>query len=175
MEGGGNVFEKLEGAWQYIAYTLGVGAAIGLFFLADMLTSPIKQRDYQELRDEMVGNFSSNIANIIREAFDKPLLPVDKTYSVIANMFLPMLLILGAAIILMMVMFFLGRSLLFDGDQGLDKGLKFLLVGAIGYLTYKMAQNGWYLFVLNLKMAIITALFAFIILALFSSISSQRR
>jgi hypothetical protein len=174
MEGGGNMLEKLEGAWQYIAYTFGVGVAIGLFFLADLLTSPIKHRGYQELRDEIIGNFSSSFANIFRKAFDKSLLPVEKTYSVFTNMFLPMLLIMVAAIILLIVMYFLGRSLLFDGDQVLDKGLKFLLVGAIGYLTYKMVQNDWYLFVLNLKMAIIMGLLAFFVLALFTQ-SSQRR
>jgi hypothetical protein len=161
MEGGGHMFEKLEGAWQYIAFTFGVGAAIGLFFLADLLTSPIKDRGYQELRDEMMGNFSSSFANIFREAFDKSVLPVEKTYSVFTNMFLPMLLIMVAAIILLIVMYFLGRSLLFDSDQVLDKGLKFLLVSAIGYLMYKMVQNGWYLIVLNLKMAIIMGLLAF--------------
>lgn len=174
MEGGGNLFEKLEGAWHYIAYTFGVGAAIGLFFLADLLTTPIKQRDYQELRDEMMGNLSSSFANIFREAFYKSVLPVEKTYSVFTNMFLPMLLIMVAAIILLIIMYFLGRSLLFDSDQVLDKGLKFLLVGALGYLIYKMFENGWYLFVLNLKIAIITGLLAFFVLALFSPLSSQR-
>src|SRR5438046_1138616 len=118
------MFEKLEGAWQYIAYTLGVGVAIGLFFLADLLTSPIKHRGYQELRDEMMSNFSSSLANIFRKAVDKSLLPVEKTYSVLTNMLFPMLLIMVAAIILLVVMYFLGRSLLFDSDQVLDKGLK---------------------------------------------------
>ncbi|MEH7308688.1 hypothetical protein [Neobacillus drentensis] len=97
------MFEKLEVAWQYIAYTFGVGAAIGLFLLADMLTSPIKHRGYQELRDEMMGNFSFSFANIFREAFDKSILSVEKTYSVLTNMFLPMLFIMVAAIILLIL------------------------------------------------------------------------
>ncbi|WP_330502419.1 hypothetical protein V2I71_09530 [Peribacillus frigoritolerans] len=113
---------------------------------------------FQDLKEEMMNNFSSSIANVIREAFGKTELTINKSYSFFGNLFIPMVLFIVAALILLLIIWYLGKSVLKDKDTVFDKILKMLLVGAIGFVSFKAFQNGWYLLVLNFKMALVILL-----------------
>lgn len=157
-------------------YTLGGATAIGLFIIADKLSTPIKGRNFQELRAELNGNLSASVMNILKGAFgEQPELTVDKTYSYIGNLFVPMTLFILASLLLLSIIWHLGKSILVDEDTLLDKSLKILFTGAIGFISYEAVQNGWFLLVLNIKLTVVFLSIGIILFALFIPKSTRTK
>jgi hypothetical protein len=149
------MLEKAKKNVDLILYTLGFIAAIGLLFISEKLSAPIKGREFHQLKDEMMNNFSLSIANVIREAFGKNELMIEKSYSYFSNLFIPMVLVIIAALILISIIWYLGKSVINDEDNLFDKILKLLLAVATGFVVFLAMKNELFLLILNLKMALL--------------------
>lgn len=149
------MLENAKKNLDLILYTLGFIAAIGLLFISEKLSAPVKGREFQELKDEMMNNFSISIANFIREALGKNVFMIDKTFSYFGNLFIPLVMVIAATIILISIVWYLGKSVVLNEDNLPDKILKVLLALASGFLVFQAMKTEWFLIILNIKMALL--------------------
>ena len=158
------MIQKLNGNLDLTLYTLGIGTAFILLFLSNKLLTPIKGRNFLELKEEMIGNFSSSLANLFRKALGKTLIPIDESYSVFGNIFIPMVFLIMASLIFLLIIFSLGKSVLQDEDTIFGKIIKILLALFLLFILFMTIHSGWNIFVLNLKMAVVIGTISLLIL-----------
>ena len=163
------MIQKLKGSLDLTLYTLGIGTAFILLFLSNKLLTPIKGRNFLELKEEMIGNFSSSLANLFRKAFGKTLLPIDESYSVFGNIFIPMVFLIIASLIFLLIIFSLGKSVVQGEDTISGKIIKILLALFLFFILFMTIHSGWNIFVLNFKMALVIGTIALLIFGFISN------
>ena len=147
---------------------LGIFTAVGLIFIADKLLSPIKGRGYVELREEMVNNFSKSITNGIKAIFEKEGVTIEKTYNLLGNLVIPLILFLVAVSIFLLITWFLVKSVIYDEQSICTHFSTQSIESPLGFITYKTVHNGWYIIVLNFKMALFIIIVSVLIIGLLS-------
>ncbi|MYL55891.1 hypothetical protein GLW20_00015 [Virgibacillus halodenitrificans] len=97
----------------------GILAALGFHVWADYLTTPIQGKDAGELSSEMADSIGSSIFAVFLEAFDKPYELKEKSYDLVWNLGVPLLLLLVATAVFGYVFYHICVSILRDENTKL--------------------------------------------------------
>ncbi|RUL48184.1 hypothetical protein [Lysinibacillus antri] len=141
---------------ELLLYTIGVISTFFLFYLSHKLATPI-------LVDlKLSGTFTDLLLNS----------EVHVGYG--WHLFLPMVLMLTGVMILVVLLWRMGKSIIHQRDTAINKILMALLAALLMTILVKAFLNGWGLIILNFKYIILSIVLVVIFLTTLSQVQRQR-
>jgi hypothetical protein len=149
-----------EVSLRTILHTIGVSTAVGLYIWSDKLTTPIKDKNVEELSHEMAQNVGSIFVKPFKDALKQPYEIREMSFDIVWNLGLPCLLLLAALCILGYISKEMIQSFFYEDETRVDFVIKIILSVGLVLSTILVLINFGHLLFLNLIVAFV-AIFIF--------------